>query len=495
MPTVIPINLSLLASQVLRIISLYPPVPVFPNSFNNAGYPVFETPSQYVRDTSITSFGYPHSPDSPFTLVDVPGVFSVPANAYSFVLPSFVNGKPPNPITDTYSVILLDVDVALIEPGFSRLRVDYLDVNGNSITDYLDMPFYPKWDTHPREEEEIRQYAEEAIAFMQREIYIDEEDILQVLNRMQTKGFHVSGQIFATESTNTAPFANPQSHNFQPNEALNQKFAALKFEKNAQRDVIQSKTFDAYSIVTYPSNVYVKENFQVVVSQNINKGDTLAINGYPLTCTYTGNTFTTSLPLAANFNYSFNLSVINKGIPQTLPVVLEVKALPSIDSVTYENNLDFATYASLVTVNGQNFGNSGSISFNGIDVPVLSFANKNVTFQVPNNINSGFLTLTNQDGKTVDFQLSVAPSNYNDTFVISPVTNTISFGQTINYQALYNGNDVSVNWSLEDSTGNLGNGNLAIGFIDNNGNYTAPNNSTQSFNISIVGNYINQANQ
>ena len=185
-------------------------------------------PQNSIRDVSNISKGFPHSIDTGFTLVDPPNVFSVPQSAYSFALPSFVSGLQPNPNTDTYSVILFDVDICPVQPGVSRIRIDYLDPNGLPVVEYKDMPFYPREDNHPEEITEIQQLAEESIAFLQQEIKQLDVDILQVLNRMQTKGFSISGQINATQSTNTQPFSNPIMHSFNAPDNLNQKFIQAK---------------------------------------------------------------------------------------------------------------------------------------------------------------------------------------------------------------------------------------------------------------------------
>lgn len=490
MATVVPVNLSMLASQVLRIISLYPPVPSFQNKFDNSGYPVFVTPDNYSRDTSITSFGFPHSVDSPYAIVDNPNVFSVPTNAYAYVLPSFVSGNPPNPSTDTYTVLLIDVDATPIEPGISRLRVDYIDVNNNPQVDYVDMPFYPKWDAHPRELEEIVEYIEEAVDFLQQEIDADEKDILQVLNRMQLKGLSVSGQLSTTISDNTQPPIPAQMHSFTPSSDLTSKFIQLKL---AQRPVEEFKKSLGYTITESPSAVYAGVPFSVTVSQNINPGDTLFINGFPLkTISVSGNTFVTELPSSANITYDFSLYVANKGKVLTPAVVLSVYGLPVITNSSVQTG-SFANIGDSVFVNGINFGyNLGTITFTDSVSATISLWNPNsVTFIVPNNVVSGFCTLTTADGKTVKFQLNINAPTYADTFEVNPVVDLITQGQTIAYTALFNGQQVSPNWSIEDATGNLGKGTVIHGFIDNDGNFTAPSDVVNTYGLGIVANYTN----
>ena len=98
MATVVPLELTQVASKILRFISLFPPVPVFPKVVNYLGNPYIYAPADYsqdnnmifpqdyVRDNSLLSFGFPHSIDGPITsLTDPPGVFSIPPNAYAFV--------------------------------------------------------------------------------------------------------------------------------------------------------------------------------------------------------------------------------------------------------------------------------------------------------------------------------------------------------------------------------------------------------------------------
>jgi len=494
MATVIPISLPELATQILRVISLYPMIPAFQNTFDYANYPVFIMPENLTRDTSITSFGFPHSVDSPFAIVDPPNVFSLPANSYAYVLPSFLSGQAPNPITDSYTVLLIDVDIAPIEPGLSRLRVDYLDQNNNPQVTYLDMLQFPKWNMHPRELEEIVEFTEESIDFLQKEIDIQEKDVLQVLNRMQLKGLSVTGQLVTTISTNVQPPIPAQMLSFVPKAELTSKFIQLKL---AQRPAQEFKKSIGYTITESPSAVYAGVPFNVVMSQNINQGDTLFINGFPLTTiSASGNTFTTQLPSSANMTYDFSLYVVNKGKVLTPSVVLPVYGLPQITNLSVSSS-QFANIGDTIFINGINFGyNLGTVTFsNAVSATIESWSPNSVSFTVPNNVVSGYCVLSTSNNKTTEFLLNINAPTYTDTFAITPVMDLITGGQTVSYSALYNGNPVSPNWSIEDATGNLGAGTIIHGFINSEGTFTAPISAAYTYGIGIVANYISNTNK
>lgn len=59
MATVVSINLSSKANKILRVIGLYPLVPLFQGYFGSDGYPVTPTPDAYVRDSGVISAGFP----------------------------------------------------------------------------------------------------------------------------------------------------------------------------------------------------------------------------------------------------------------------------------------------------------------------------------------------------------------------------------------------------------------------------------------------------
>jgi hypothetical protein len=497
MATVVPLNLSQIASKINRVISLYPPVPVFQPYFNSNGAPTFPTSSEYTRDESIISFGFPHSIDGPIVgAVDGPGVFSLPPNAYAIVPPSFLSGNPPS-INDTYTVLLIDTDATPIEPGISALRVDYLNSNGIAVVDYLDMKFYPKWDLHPRELEEIASYEKNAVEFLQAEIQQINNRLFDPLNRMLIKGLSASGTVAATQATTgLQPSLQAHSMTFIPmSEELDVKFVEYKkVEAQAFDELLSKDAITGYDIVSYPTYVTAGQTFSVVVSGGTPTAtEDIYISGYPLGATVNGQTLTATLPKTFNYSYSFNFYVGNKGFIKTSQYLLNVIGNPYITVLTTPISNNYAVIGDTVTVGGANFGlETGTITFsNGASALITNWSQNYVTFIVPTGVISGYSILTTAIGQTTYFTLNIARTDETDTFEITPVSTIIQATETQQFTALFNSNPVTgVNWSIIDSLGNVGQGTLAHGTVDSNGLYTAPASANDVFNIAIAADYV-----
>lgn len=484
MSIVIPLNLSTVASQILRIIHLYPANPSFNNYVNNFGFAVFPDVSTYQRDLAKISTAFPYSFDEPYTLLDAPGVFSLPKNAYSSVLPSFLNSTPPN-AGDTYSIILIDMTIAPLSSGLFNLRVDYLDSNQNQITEYLTTPFWAKQDSHPLEVEQIKDYTEGAINFLQKEIDIVEKDALSLLNRLLLKGEMVSGELYATKSSNVQPPNSLQSHVVEFNENIQQKFIESK-QLNTQIAVEAIETH-TYSITAYPFQSYAGDTIYIGLNKNPIIGDVISLNGKVLTTSVSANYLSTVLPKAANFNYNFNLNITNKGIVRSNTVILQMFSFPNIETIQYESGT-IATPGETITLIGNNFGNIASlITYENGNITPFYWTNNIVSFIIPNDATTGFFTLNNSNNKDVIFQLKIVPNV--GTLEIVPNVNIISANQNVNFLVFLDGEQVSANWSLEDNTGNIGNGTVIHGNIGASGNYIAPSQIDFPFNLSVDANY------
>ena len=189
-------------AQVTRIVSLYNPVPAFQWSITDWGDFVRTDDADLTRN-SRKSFGFPHTQDSPGFIPSPTSGNVIPFNAYALVLPSSVNrADPSHPFTDIMSTtLLIDMSVAPIEPGFSRIRVDYVEAIGlTNQTIYLDVPYWEGWDVHPTELNEIVNFAEGAYGFLQNQISELEKEVNFLDSRMFLKGMMVSGGLTASQA-------------------------------------------------------------------------------------------------------------------------------------------------------------------------------------------------------------------------------------------------------------------------------------------------------
>jgi len=193
-------NLSQVASLIVQVVALFDPEPPFQYTQDNLGNLNIALPNQLVRDNTVASAGFPASADA---LANSPtlGIIPLPANSYVINFPSFVYGAAA-PNDTSYSVIQINSVVAKIEPGFSRVRIDYLDSNGNPAgPEYFDCPFYEGWDVTARELNNIVNYVEGAVNFLQQEINVIDDELSFLDSRLFLRGITVSGKLQWTPTT------------------------------------------------------------------------------------------------------------------------------------------------------------------------------------------------------------------------------------------------------------------------------------------------------
>jgi hypothetical protein len=189
-------------SSISQIISLFDPLPSFQSS-QNADFSYSPSlPQNLVRNFGVASAGFPHSFDFAFQSRPVPNISAnnipLPANAYTINFPSLVYGY--GILNDaSFSVLQINTGLARIEPGFSRIRVDYVwnDSFGNSINDtyYFDCPFYEGFDITAQELNNIVNYVEESTAFLQTEINLINTEVDYALSHELWRGTSVSGRL------------------------------------------------------------------------------------------------------------------------------------------------------------------------------------------------------------------------------------------------------------------------------------------------------------
>lgn len=193
-------NLSQVASLVVQVVALFDPEPPFQYTQDNLGNFNITSPNQLVRDNTVVSAGFPFSADA---LGNGPtlGITPLPANSYVINFPSFVYGAAA-PNDTSYSVVQINSVVAKIEPGFSRVRIDYLDSNGHPAgPEYFDCPFYEGWDVTARELNNIVGYVEDAVNFLQKEINVIDDELSFLNSRLFLRGTSVSGKLQWTPTT------------------------------------------------------------------------------------------------------------------------------------------------------------------------------------------------------------------------------------------------------------------------------------------------------
>ena len=214
-------NLSQVASLIVQVTALFDPEPPFQYSVDNLGNFNITPPNQLVRDMTVLAPVFPSSVD---TLGPANGVIPLPSNAYVINFPALVYGAAA-PNDTSYSVVQIDTSIAKIEPGFSRVRIDYLDQNGNPVPpQYFDCPFYEIWDTTARELNNIVNYMEEAVNFLQKEINAIDADLAFLDSRLFMRGTTVSGQIQWTPTTQglvSGPLNRGQFSHSMPECAIN----------------------------------------------------------------------------------------------------------------------------------------------------------------------------------------------------------------------------------------------------------------------------------
>lgn len=203
MAVILNFNLPKIANSINQIICLYDPSPVFQFEQNADFTYSILSGDKYKRDSNVASAGFPASVDpGPLVNGKLPPpsltTFPLPANSYTKNIPSQVYGTPV--ASDNYSVVMIVAALARIEPGFSRLRIDYTVFNESNNTFspeifYADCPFYEGWDVTARELNNVVGYIEGGTAFLQSEINILEQEVAYALSREFWRGTSVSGQL------------------------------------------------------------------------------------------------------------------------------------------------------------------------------------------------------------------------------------------------------------------------------------------------------------
>lgn len=516
MATLLPIKLSQVCRQVNRIIALYPPVPVVQNtvvgSIETSPYP-----GNYTRDESLVSFGFPVSRDldtqalnfvSGNSTVYHDNVFPLPVNAYVVVKPSEVyrlQNLAPGTLTqnDTkFSVLLLDVTVCPVEPGFSRLRVDYTSDIGNgqfqSVTEYLDVPFWAGWDTHPREKQEIVDFAEQSINLIQEQINYNAQNTLHATNRAQQRGLAVSGTIATTQSTMIVP----QATLLLPGGQLAPHTMPVLPDKLAEifaeiQQVNIGKTlpgFGAYNILDIqPQSVYGGESFSVILDAPALPDELIYMSNIPLETTVNGNILVATVPAYLTYGFQIGVQVGSEKTPKSSSYMISVLSKPVIKKLTGVADI-FVARGGTFQIQGTGFGlhvGSAKVLIPPSTVATItSWTDSLITGTLPPLTDTGTVTLTTSTGKVATYGINSLPYSITDNLVITPGITTVVAGNTVQYYATLNSMSISANWSLENATGNISNGNIAFGKIDASGLYHAPIGFTGTLRLRVLCNVM-----
>jgi hypothetical protein len=507
MSIVVPIKLSNPTTNILQVISLFPPSPIFQPGI---------APSAFVRDTSVVSFGFPFSVDTPFdgidlttasvsaTGSDLPNVYPLPPNSYALLLPSQIYNN--DIFLDTnFSILLIDVTVCPVQPGISRLRVDYMSTdsltgNPTTITDYLDMPFWEIWDNHTSDLNNIVNYSEQAVDFLQSEINVLSKDLYNNLNRGQLKGLSVSGQIYATQALQLNNSATPNNNQL----SSQQKFLQDKFTeyqtlspKLKTKSLMSDKTSNyVYNITSVsPSNgLFPGEQIEITTDVSMQSTDQIYLATYPLQSFVNGNTITATIPANLTFELDINVSIVGQNITKSASYPISIFGNPNIISINGIGNGFVAPGGSFVLY-GENLGVSQgatSIIFNNTNTSatITSWTDKAITGVVPSVALSGPVILTTDKGGIASIVITVLGDKELDLFAITPEVSIVETNQTIQFVSTVNDTIVNSNWSIVDDFGNINNGDAIHGFINSStGLYTAPTNVLTTFNLKVVANH------
>lgn len=194
-------NLQNVASQITQVISLYDPAPAFQYSKDVNGHYVILDGNSVIRADgagapAVASSGFLASFDvSPYA-PQKSGVYPLPANAVAVNTPSNVYGSAVSANDDSvYSVVQINSTVANVEPGFSRIRIDYLDSGNNQHTEYFDCPFYEGWDLTAQELNQVVSYVKGGVQLLQSEVDDVRLELGYAMSRAFWRGTSVSGQI------------------------------------------------------------------------------------------------------------------------------------------------------------------------------------------------------------------------------------------------------------------------------------------------------------
>ena len=505
MAVVVPIRLiaTTQTSNIVRVISLYPPVPAWQNSIEPT-IPNFVQAQNFTRDTSLVSFGFPHSLNiDPDVVQPTDPVYPIPPNAYTIVKPSQAFGSLALNQDGAYSVLLIDTTVCPVEPGFSRIRIDYVDLSFNTRAEYYDMPFYETWDVHPTEIQQIVDFAEGINGFIQAQANAIQGGVFNSLQRELMKGLSVSGTLCASQSNATFNPINPKRLDYISfSKEMKEVFITAKL---AQSDVIAADTKEIdpktvvlghYQLLTYPaSGIFGGDTFSVIIDQSTVVGDQIYLGNIPLLTTLNGNTLTAILPRSVAFGFQTTLRIGNSGAIKSNTVAFNVLALPKIYSIT-GSAPGFGLVNGNFTITGKNFGSiqgTTSIIFTpNVSATITSWSSSQITGIVPLKAANGLVTLKTGANKIASIGINIQNPYINDIFDINPKNNVVMLNSVTTFNATLNSVPVSsVYWSLRNDTGNIGSGNVATGKIDQHtGIYVAPSQATAPFNIDIIANYL-----
>lgn len=383
------------------------------------------------------------------------------------------------------ALLLLDATVAPVEPGFSRIRVDYVDVNQVNQTEYFDMPFWEGWDINPRNVQTIVDYVEGAFEFITEELSRLKKQLTFVESHEQLKGLSVSGTLTTTQAT-SGLMPNIQPHSM-PTEALQK----VVFAKDVPVEPLPTVTVNNITGVA-PAKAYPGDTIVVTVDYTPGAADTLVLLNtiMPTTVDIAAKTLTATLPRNFPFSMSLPLFVVNNNLPKTDNFILNLTALPIAYSMTTAEGVAFGKAGDMFTITGRNFtATQGTVTFTpGVNATITAWSDASITGTIPNGVQPGPVTVT-VNGKTTTLNFSLRDPSTLDTFQITPGVETITAGQTLQFSALFNNAQVSPTFSVVTPYRNLGPGNVTWGTIDSTGLYNAPATTSQPLTVKIIANY------
>jgi hypothetical protein len=479
---------------ITRIVSLHNPIPAFQGYFDqDSGAPVITSDSNLARNSLFTSIGFPNSDD---TVPSYFGNFSeylIPTNAYAVDSAAAVYGNSilaSNSATDASSaVVLIDVTVAPVEPGFSRVRVDYQDIYNNPQTQYFDMPFWEGWDVHPREIQTIIDYMEDAFGFLDAQLTRLWKELAFLELHQQVRGLTVSGGITATQAT--SGIGQPLAPHTLPVEALYfPKFEEVKDVPNSPLPATIVETILGVS----PSVAYPGATITVTIDVPPSATDKIVLLNtvLPTTVNVATKTLTAVLPKNLPFTVSLPLFIANNKLPKSLIYYIKMLALPKAYSFIGSQGVAFGTVGDAFTITGRNFTSTqGTVTFTpNIAAVITSWGDASIVGTIPSGAQTGPVTIT-VGSFTTALNFSLRDPSTLDSLEIQPNVDILTVGQTLTLSALFNGVPVNPTWSIVTPLRNIGAGNPTYGTITPAGLYTAPSQATTPFTFNVVANYHN----
>lgn len=463
-------------TNIIRVVSLYSPIGAF------QGGQVFDTTSfgdlvQY-SDSQLTrnvvpSFGFPHSVDQAGPASATDGI-PVPQSAYAVVNPTLVY-----PIADSRhlvqnSILLLDVSVSPVQPGFSRLRVDYLDANNVAQIQYFDVPYYEGWDLHSTQLQEIVDFNTNAFNFIQAELSNFEKEVNFLDSHMFYRGLTVSGSVSATQATSN----------------LQAQMAAHSMPMPDEEMAHSAPTFS--HLITSGSTsglIYAGQQFNLDLGITAVAGDTITVAGYPIPTTIAGTEVYGTAPAYIPYTVNLPVTVINRGLLRKAATILTFAAPPHIAGVFSADGSSLARPGSLLTIYGTNFTpTAGTVKFNNVVAQTISWTDSAITSTVPTTAYSGDVVVT-VNGHSATTKVSIYNPRINTQFIVTPALNVLLPGQSVQFRATFNGSPISPSWSIVNANRNIGSGNISYGTITKDGLFTAPPMAAKAIPVAIVANY------